>query len=79
MSERISVKGHYRTVIRDSRGRFTSVRKWQASKKKLCCCCGLFPASESNGLCRDCAESCAGYLLGKKVCITIEGRGHREG
>ena len=34
MAERISVKGHYRIVTRDSKGRFTSVRKWQASKKK---------------------------------------------
>jgi hypothetical protein len=34
MTERISVKGHYRIVTRDSKGRFTSVKKWQGSKKK---------------------------------------------
>jgi len=76
MSERIRVKGHYRTVTRDSEGRIVSVRKWHSSKKKnLCCCCGLFLATELNGLCKDCAENCAGYLLKDKPCITVEMRG----
>ena len=37
--------------------------KFNEAEKKLCCCCGLFPATEPNGLCKDCAENCAGYLL----------------
>jgi hypothetical protein len=73
MTERISVKDHYRVVTRDSKGRFAHVRKWQGSKKRiLCCCCGLFPAIEANGLCKDCAAHCAGYILKDKPCQTIE-------
>lgn len=34
MTERINVKGHYRIVTRDAKGRFTSVRKWQPQKKE---------------------------------------------
>jgi hypothetical protein len=46
-------------------------------KRPLCCCCGLVPASEPNGLCRDCAENCAGYILKDKPCSTIERRKSR--
>jgi len=34
MSKRIKVKGHYRLVTRDSMGKFVTIKKWQALKKK---------------------------------------------
>lgn len=43
-------------------------------KRPLCCCCGLVPATEANGLCKDCAENCAGYILKGQPCLTIERR-----
>lgn len=41
-------------------------------KRNLCCCCGLWLATEPNGLCKDCADNCAGYLLKDKPRITTE-------
>jgi len=34
MGKRIRVKGHYRIVTRDSEGKFTSVKKWQAPEER---------------------------------------------
>lgn len=42
------------------------------TSQNLCCCCGVFLATEPNGLCKDCAENCAGYLLKDKPCQTFE-------
>jgi hypothetical protein len=42
-------------------------------EQNLCCCCGLFLATQPNGLCKDCADNCAGYLLKDKPCQTTEG------
>jgi hypothetical protein len=47
-------------------------RRKRRSNIELCCCCGFAVATEPNGLCKDCAENCAGYLLKDKPCITIE-------
>jgi len=44
--------------------------------KNICSCCGFAPATEPNGLCKDCAEHCAGFMLKNKPCSTIEG-GHK--
>jgi hypothetical protein len=52
--------------------------KFKEATKKLCCCCGLFPATEPNGLCKDCAENCAGYLLKDKPCVTTESPKHKR-
>jgi hypothetical protein len=38
---------------------------------KVCCCCGLFKATEPNGLCKDCAKNCVAFLLKDKPCATI--------
>ena len=51
--------------------------KKQKTERNLCCCCGLWLATEPNGLCKDCAENCAGYLLKDKPCVTIESSKHR--
>lgn len=48
------------------------MEKKDAVKKNICCCCGLFPATEPNGLCTDCAEHCAGFILKDKPCMTVE-------
>jgi len=66
---RIKVKGHYRIVERDEKGKFQHIEKWK--QPNLCCCCGTWKATEPNGLCRDCAENCAGSLLKDKPCETI--------
>jgi hypothetical protein len=34
MIERIRVKSHYRIVTRDSKGMFTSVKKWQSQRQQ---------------------------------------------
>ena len=31
--KRIRVKGHYRSVTRDSKGTFTNIKKWKSSRK----------------------------------------------
>jgi hypothetical protein len=51
--------------------------------ENLCCCCGLFVATKPNGLCKDCADHCAGFLLKDKPCITtnlahVESRAEKE-
>lgn len=33
MKKRIKVKGHYRTVERDEKGRWTSVEKWHSKMR----------------------------------------------
>jgi len=43
-------------------------------KRHLCYCCGLFVATEPNGLCSHCARFCVGVRFkdGKPMCKTIE-------
>ena len=42
-------------------------------KQAFCCCCGIFVASEPNGLCACCAALCSESLAkGKRHCGTVE-------